>query len=605
LRAGIIESSRYCWSLATKYYTQVFNYARLAICYKKLAHVVVSQVPTIDTSSQLELSSPLGRFYRVYFHGGASGNLMGREFVYRADVSVKLESFCKYLQNILVSILPDKTPIELVLDDGRVQETQKGKILPKRQLGAVPREQMIVKVTPLKPILAQDKCTIGSSEWFYRQIEAKEFSKPDQRVKVSNFAPSYDRNSAYSTLTSVSSGVSVFGRPLDSYQTFSSFEQADQEDGASTVKRFSFSQPRDRTKGSRDLLKGVDGNVAGKSLRVTELLLSESMPNCVSRQPVAVEHRSVFNQSPLEASVEAVCGWCAVLFRTAIATNGASVLGHQIEKGIGKAAVKVIADCIHHSRVKELGTVMLETSLSENSHDDVMHAMYEKLSSDEVKQYQIKLSRSIVFFMELLHVLIGKNRDLLLSKNKLNFGDFRGDLNCGNPPSPGFYSENYNEQSYPFQEKAFDDGSDTYGESTVGTMGTMDRTDKAKALQRELQIAFISMTKTLHPLIHNQIHSETPHWMSLCLQDNYFSSGLYRQAQIAIGEELLFFGSTVDSELKPCVSYNEERSGISISILPPRSVSDQDHESCSERSAASRTNTSRGSFVEFQHISQM
>lgn len=65
LRAGIIESSRYCWSLATKYHMKVFNYARLAMCYKKLAHVVASQVPTIDTSSQFELSSPLGRFYRV------------------------------------------------------------------------------------------------------------------------------------------------------------------------------------------------------------------------------------------------------------------------------------------------------------------------------------------------------------------------------------------------------------------------------------------------------------------------------------------------------------------------------------------------------------
>jgi hypothetical protein len=48
-------------------------------------------------------------------------------------------------------------------------------------------------------------------------------------------------------------------------------------------------------------------------------------------------------------------------------------------------------------------------------------------------------------------------------------------------------------------------------------------------------------------------------------------------------------------------SYTGERGGIPISILPSRSISDQDHESYSERSVTSRTNTSRGeSCVEFQ-----
>jgi hypothetical protein len=109
------------------------------------------------------------------------------------------------------------------------------------------------------------------------------------------------------------------------------------------------------------------------------------------------------------------------------------------------------------------------------------------------------------------------------------------------------------------------------------------------------------MIKTLHPLIYTQIHSETPYWMNLCLQDNYFSSGLYRRARIAIGEELLFFGDSTDSALKMGASYTGERGGIPISILPSRSISDQDHESYSERSVTSRTNTSRGeSCVEFQ-----
>ena len=76
LRSGIVESSRYALSLANQFYAETFNYARLAHVYRKLAHVVTSQVPVIDASNQLELSSQLGRFYKVYFHGGAPDDLL-------------------------------------------------------------------------------------------------------------------------------------------------------------------------------------------------------------------------------------------------------------------------------------------------------------------------------------------------------------------------------------------------------------------------------------------------------------------------------------------------------------------------------------------------
>ena len=76
LKAGIVESSRYAWSLANQFYSETFNYAQLALVYRKLALVVTSQVPIIDSSNQLELSSQIGRFYRVHFHGGAPDDLL-------------------------------------------------------------------------------------------------------------------------------------------------------------------------------------------------------------------------------------------------------------------------------------------------------------------------------------------------------------------------------------------------------------------------------------------------------------------------------------------------------------------------------------------------
>jgi hypothetical protein len=534
LKAGIVESSRYCWGLATQFYSNMFNYARLAYCYRQLANVVASQVPSIDTSNQLELSSSIGRFYRVYFHGGAAHELMGKEFVYRAPVKVKLEEFCRNIKQVLRSILHEKTDIELVLDDGRVQETGKKKNT-RRQFGAVPRESMTIKVTPLKPLLSMDKCPRGSAEWFYQQTELAHVTVPMTSLRATNRNFQNDHTKNFRPFSSMASNMNSFGRPTARSESFRSVSQKSsspiggEEIG---VCKFSFTQLRDRLRGSRDLLKASSGDVSEKSLRVTELLVSESMPNCVSRQPVSVENRSVFNQSPLEAGVEAVCSWCAVLFRTAVATNGLAVIGDRADQGIGTAALRVISECIHRSRVKEIGLSMLVIKTPENGSQ--LLSLYEKLTEKEVTLNRVKLARAIVIFMELLHVLIGRNRDILLNVNESrkrhdasSTGSIpgRGGLQFGVPPSPGlsFFNEGYS--------RHFDDVNSTMDGSASRT-STMDRTDKAMAIQRELQLSFIKITKALRPVILSAIRSKTPKWMKLCCQDNYFSTGAYKQTRI-------------------------------------------------------------------------
>ena len=82
-RAGIIENSRFAWSLAAQFYAETSNYRKLAYVYDRLAKTVISQVPPIGTSQQHEVSVPLGRFYRVWFHGGAPDDLLGSEYVFR------------------------------------------------------------------------------------------------------------------------------------------------------------------------------------------------------------------------------------------------------------------------------------------------------------------------------------------------------------------------------------------------------------------------------------------------------------------------------------------------------------------------------------------
>ena len=557
LKAGIVESSRYAWSLSSQFYSSVYNYAKLAYVYRRLALVVESQVPVVDTSTQLELSSPLGRFYRVYYHGGAADELMGKEFIYRADVNVKLEMFCDSLVEVIRSILPEKTPIETVKDDGRIHEPQKRD---QWRMGP-PREAITIKVTPLRPLMDKNNCARGTSEWFYKQSQILGHSL-SKKFKTSSAAndrlfsvvpPNLSRSTG---MQNTSSG--------GKYQTNGSTIGCGDLIG---VHKFSFTQPKDRLRGCRDLLKAPNGDVSEKSLKVTELLVGQSFPTSVTRQSVV--QRAIFSQSPLEAGVEVVCSWCAVLFRTAVATNGLAVIGkliyfiimrkliglnpysvcelcelhlyigNQGEEGIGKAATKVVVDCIHNSRVKEIGQTMLK-KFTATSDDLRVEDRTERLSDDERTAILSQLARAIVILMELLHVLIGRNRDLLLAivqAQKRRDGSSNSS-HIGFPPSPSHLA-NYDVPPYShdgaYNGKSYDDCAG----SAVGSYTSNTISGDNLALQREIQMSFISMTKVLYPFIQKTIHSETPRWMRLCCQDkNYFSSGAYRQ--IRIGKDMVY-----------------------------------------------------------------
>jgi hypothetical protein len=357
LAAGIPESSRFAWSLATQIYAEKFNYGKLAHAYRQLANVVSSKVPVIDTNSHtLELSHPLGRFYRVWFHGGAPDEINGTEFVYRGAGSVKLEQFGKHLTDVINGILPENTPIDLVLDDGRPETHGFRPPTQRRPLGPIPIEAVKIKVTPLRPLLKRADRIRGTPEWFFayadiaftrpsppslpsglpfgsRKLEHL-FSNRDETMRACTPTHHHDRSSSASIFASGGSmsstgaaritdlGVPPAGLRLGG-ESVSCGERHGQLVG---VDKFSFLQParKDRTRSARDWLKSA-GDIADKSLRVTQLQVEQAFPACVTRQTVM--HRVVFQQSPLEAGIEAVCSWCSVLFRTAVASNGMAVLG--------------------------------------------------------------------------------------------------------------------------------------------------------------------------------------------------------------------------------------------------------------------------------------
>ena len=147
----------------------------------------------------------------------------------------------------------------------------------------------------------------------------------------------------------------------------------------------------------------------------------------------------------------------------------------------------------------------------------------DRLSAEEVIENQIRLARGIVIYMELLHLLIARNRDILLrvvKQRRQNRGK----------ETPKHVSSDVN---------------------SIGSRSMIDRTNDSIAVQSELQRAFIAMAKALYPIVSQLLPDESPSWLRLCSQDGYFSSGSYQQATLSMSEELIFDGNTNSTNHRP------------------------------------------------------
>jgi Dock homology region 2 len=314
------------------------------------------------------------------------------------------------------------------------------------------------------------------------------------------------------------------------------------------------------------------GDFMSKCLRVFELQVAEPFPACVVRQKVIQRNRYI--QSPLEAAIDALCQWCAVLFRTAVATTGIRLLAMSNGPGIGTDASKIVADCIHNSHVKEIAaTMLIDPSNLVRNPDESDDCLLE----EEVYKLQLKLARLVVTFIELLHLLIAKNREELLEvikDRKKGEGSSRqhqgsstngsnrvfiraqslGPQNTVSAVGPGWppagppsidqnpilqrqISEGLQLEHRPHRAAGGSEDNHSF-QSTITNPGL--RTDSAIAVQSELQRSFIGLTKSLHQKIHYVMRDETPSWLAQCSQEHYFSRGTYKNNRMPIVDELSF-----------------------------------------------------------------
>lgn len=240
---------------------------------------------------------------------------------------------------------------------------------------------------------------------------------------------------------------------------------------------------------------------------------------------------------------------------------------------------------MYSGKVKEMGLVLLQKdAYVAEPNDGGFGMMYDRLSEAEVTTLQVKLARAIVVFMEILHLLIARNRDLLLDvmearkrgevpsvasgyQNRAQStagrstpddtshlrGHHRG-LSATSNYSLGYTSIGETEPS----ARHADDASASNFSSLVAN----DKTDKNIAVQSELQRTFIGMAKALYNPLTVILRDETPRWLKEICKDNYFSSAIYRrtEGEIRMADEIYFYAAN---------NLVEDASGRGDNYAPP------------------------------------
>lgn len=227
-----------------------------------------------------------------------------------------------------------------------------------------------------------------------------------------------------------------------------------------------------------------------------------------------------------------------------------------------------------------MGMVLLakRTRVTEDEGTDLEE--YDRLTDEECAKLQVKLARCIVVYLELLHLLIARNRDLLLNliqeRKKVEGGSsvagsvtrntaggketinqvgaetwrrlqrkslhskLESSSSLGARSNEGVRTSRSMNDDNTLRKTPDDRKFGKYypedvGISTasgLGAGGGSGKTDAAIAVQSELQRAFIALTRSIYPVVSGILGSETPRWLKHSCQDSYFSSYAYRHTKI-------------------------------------------------------------------------
>jgi hypothetical protein len=182
-----------------------------------------------------------------------------------------------------------------------------------------------------------------------------------------------------------------------------------------------------------------------------------------------------------------------------------------------------------------------------------MIADYARLPDAEVIKLQLKLARVILVFMEILHLLISRNRDLLLEvmearrrgeqlsmsglhRHHHSIGPSTSDNlsrqrgHARRPSNGSGVTGHISSAETDFSHRRGDDGS--AAASQFNSAYANEQTDKAIAVQSELQRSFIKLARDLSGTLTLVLEDETPRWLKEVVRENYFTAATYKHAKI-------------------------------------------------------------------------
>ncbi|GMH54206.1 hypothetical protein TrST_g8868 [Triparma strigata] len=574
----------------------------------------ISNLTGIAVNPSPHAPSDCGTFFRVYFHGSAPDDLVGAEYVYRAPGSMPIEKFGDHVAAVLHGLLPPHVPVDLILDDGRTnqQSNTKGHYIarPSQRRGKVAGGQRLreregegtmdggvceVKITPLRPVAGrQSMHTTGSKEWFEMRCKTAQHAVNSTSASASAAAPtaagqqilsndsygsfggpvlslkdtlssSYSRNSCDFSVSSVLH-MRNSSSPQNTQKSKSEAPPAmcdrdmlpPSERETDSFSTFTFTIPLSINDDRRSSSSSDNRKMVEKNLRLTTLKVAQSFPTTVSRLPIA--NRTVALVSPLQENVSTVCSWNAIMFQTVLATTKLSVnfSGEFQGHGIGKDAAKILVDALHQSRICTMAVKVLS---SKSLYQQRSSKRVEVLPDAEVLTLKRQLSRSMVMFLELLHTLLIKNRELLLAwvaRKRAMKAEEPGseDLHLHGRTSHRSVAPSYNfgntvtgvfknptaplnrgtTGSTSGSRTSFTDSvAETEHENEEGTFNpqtTLTPNENLKSdigVQSELQRSFSSTTKCLYPLLVTWINEdEVPRWIEMSGMEGYFASSSYK-----------------------------------------------------------------------------
>jgi len=455
------------------------DYDRMNVLYTNIPRISRSPnfLTVIAQNFSLDLShghhhSVFGKFFRVWFSGNCPANLRNSEFVYRTKNDVSYEDFSFIMHSQVFAILGGDVNgdvrVELTMDDWNKREVFKS---PQRPIN---KEGLVTSLA------GQNSLVFDGGE--ITKIKVTPLRAIDEQERERRGSSCFFRRKL---------------RDEDGDGNIEEIFTREVVNDHAEISSFTYTQNSGNS--------NVRSSIHSKELRVTKLHVSTQFPSIQSRQPVS--WREVTYISILDKSIDDLLSWNSLLY-LAMVNCIERRSRENADLGIGNFSLRIVADSIHKSDIKVA----------------VKRVVVDKTSTNETRFFV----RCFSAFIEMLHALICKNRELLL----LSVEEEEVRKRWQNQHQQSLHErENHGSDDFSLLENYEESSSTNIHHTKSDSMHK--QLLSVVGVQAELQRALIPVAKLYLTLTNQHIldaYDPNDEFLKLCasLQGVYFSGGGYK-----------------------------------------------------------------------------